>query len=57
MRELKKIIKEYCVRYVENAKKFDEEFYPTINDLIGSWTNIQNFVMCANLPKTVTGGK
>ena len=57
MRELKKIIKEYCTRYVDNFKKFTEDFYPTINDLIGSWTNIQNFVMCANLPKTVTGGK
>ena len=41
----------------ELFKKFTEDFYPTINDLIGSWTNIQNFVMCANLPKTVTGGK
>ena len=51
MRELKKIIKEYCTRYVDNFKKFTEDFYPTINDLIGSWTNIQNFVMCANLPK------
>ena len=51
MRELKKIIKEYCVRYVENAKKFDEEFYPTINDLIGTWSNMQNFVMTANMPK------
>ena len=57
MRELKKIIKEYCTRYIDNFKKFTEDFYPTINDLIGSWTNIQNFVMCANLPKSVTGGK
>ena len=51
MRELKKIIKEYCVRYVENMKKFDEEFYPSINDLIGTWSNMQNFVMSANMPK------
>ena len=51
MRELKKLIKEYCMRYVENVKKFDEEFYPTINDLIGIWSNLQNYVMCANMPK------
>ena len=51
MRELKKLIKEYCMRYVENVKKFDEEFYPTINDLIGTWSNMQNFVMTANMPK------
>ena len=51
MRELKKLIKEYCVRYVENVKKFDEEFYPSINDLIGTWSNMQTFVMSANMPK------
>ena len=51
MRELKKIIKDYCNRYVENLKKFDEDFYPTINDLVGTWSNMQNFVMTANMPK------
>ena len=51
MRELKKLIKEYCVRYVENIKKFDEEFYPSINDLIGTWSNMQTFVMSANMHK------
>ena len=51
MRELKKMIKEYCVRYVENVKKFDVDFYPTINDLVGTWTNMETFVMSANLPK------
>jgi len=51
MRELKKLIKDYCVRYVENVKKFDEEFYPSINDLIGTWSNMQTFVMSANMPK------
>ena len=51
MRELKKMIKEYCVRYVDNFKKFNEDFYPTINDLIGTWSNMQNFVMSANMPK------
>ena len=51
MRELKKMIKEYCVRYVDNVKKFDEEFYPSINDLVGTWSNMETFVMSANLPK------
>ena len=51
MRELKKIIKEYCVRYVDNLKKFDEDFYPSINDMVSTWSNMQNFVMTANMPK------
>ena len=51
MRELKKMIKEYCVRYVDNVKKFDEEFYPSINDLVGTWSNMETFVMSANMPK------
>ena len=51
MRELKKMIKEYCVRYVDNVKKFDEEFYPSINDLVATWSNMETFVLSANLPK------
>ena len=51
MRELKKMIKEYCVRYVDNVKAFDVEFYPSINDLIGTWSNMETFVMSANMPK------
>ena len=51
MRELKKMIKEYCVRYIDNLKKFDEEFFPTINDLTGTWTNMEIFINTANLPK------
>ena len=54
MRELKKMIKEYCVRYVDNVKSFDAEFYPSINDLVGTWTNLETFVMSANLPKQPT---
>ena len=54
MRELKKMIKEYCVRYVDNVKKFDEEFYPSINDLVGTWSNMETFVMSANMPKQPT---
>ena len=57
MRELKKLIRIYCKRYVENVKKFDEEFYPTINDLIGIWSNLQNYVMCSNLPKASAAHK
>ena len=45
MIELKKMIKEYCQRYVENIKNFDVEFYPTINDLVGTWSNMETFVM------------
>ena len=45
MLELKRIIKEYCVRYVDNMKAFNTEFYPSINDLIGIWSNLQNFAM------------
>ena len=47
MMELKKMINEYCVRYVENIKQFDIEFYPTINDMIGTWSNMETFVMSA----------
>ena len=47
MIELKKMIKEYCTRYVENIKNFDLEFYPTINDLVGTWSNMETFVMSA----------
>ena len=47
MMELKKMIKEYCTRYVENIKNFDLEFYPTINDLVGTWSNMETFVMSA----------
>ena len=45
MQELKRLIKEYCIRYVDNIKTFDAEFYPSINDLIGIWSNLQTFVM------------
>ena len=45
MIELKKMINEYCTRYVENIKNFDLEFYPTINDMVGTWSNMETFVM------------
>ena len=49
--ELKKLINEYCVRYVNNIKTFNAEFYPSINDLVSSWSNMETFVMTSNLPK------
>ena len=45
MRELRKMIKEYCVRFVDNITVFDQGFYPTINDLLTTWTNMETFVM------------
>ena len=55
MIELKKMIDEYCVRFVDNVKKFDIDFYSTINDTIGTWTNMETFIatiaMQAQMPK------
>ena len=51
MIELKKMINEYCNRYVENIKNFDLEFYPTINDMVGTWSNMETFVMSSALEK------
>ena len=45
MSELKKLIKDYCGRYIDNIQAFDVEFYPSINDLIGIWSNMETFVM------------
>jgi hypothetical protein len=42
--ELKKMIKQYCDRYIDNFKNFDTNFYPTITDFIGTWTNMESFV-------------
>ena len=49
--ELRKMINEYCIRFVNNVKNFDDEFYPSINDLVSSWSNLETFVMSANLSK------
>ena len=49
MNELKKMIREYCTRYVDNIKAFDQEFYPTINDMVGTWSNMETFVMSATM--------
>ena len=45
MRELRKMIKEYCVKFVDNIAEFDKQFYPTINDLLTTWSNMETFVM------------
>jgi len=49
MIELKKMIMDYCNRYVENIKSFDVEFYPSINDLVATWSNMETFVMSASV--------
>ena len=46
--ELKKMLKQYCERYIENFKLFDAEFYPSITDFIGTWTNMESFVQSAS---------
>ena len=48
MRELRKMIKEYCLRFVDNMHAFNQEFYPSINDLLNTWTNIETFVQTSN---------
>ena len=52
MIELKKMIREYWTRFVENNKAFDAEFYPSINDLVGTWFNMETFVMSAIMENT-----
>ena len=44
LKELRKLIKEYCGRFVENMEAFNTGFYPTITDLLNTWTNVENFV-------------
>ena len=44
-RELKKMINEYCVRLVDNIKNFDTKYYPTINDEVGLWSNLETYLM------------
>ena len=44
LEELKDIIKGYCSSYIENIKKFSEEFYETINYVIHSWSLLEIFI-------------
>ena len=48
--ELKTIIKELGIRYLDNIKKFNESYYLLINDQIGFWSELQNYVMNAKTP-------
>ena len=48
MRELKKLLKEYCVRFVDNIEAFAQGINQTITDLQNSWTNLENFVKSTN---------
>ena len=49
MRELRRIIKEYCIRFVDNIEAFDQGFYPSINDLLNTWTNMESFVQTSKI--------
>ena len=44
MTELKKLIKEYCIRYIDNLKKFVEGFNPLTDTLVGLSGNLKNFI-------------
>ena len=44
MIELKKLIKEYCIRYIDNLKKFVEGFNPLTDTLVGLSGNLKNFI-------------
>ena len=48
MRELRKLIKEYIGRFVDNLAEFNKGFYPTISDLLNTWTNIETFIQTPN---------
>jgi len=41
--EVSKIIKEYCIRYVQNIKQFDEKYYPLINEELEALSNLKDY--------------
>ena len=43
LRELKKIINEYCKRYVQNIKQFDEKYYPLINEELEALSSLKDY--------------
>ena len=45
MKELRKLIRIYCTKFVDNIAEFNKGFYPTINDLLTTYTNMETFVM------------
>ena len=44
IRELRKIIREYRVKFVDNLAQFDKDFYPTINELLTAHTSLETFI-------------
>ena len=48
--ELKKMIKVYCNRFIDNLKEFDDLFYPSLNDGIVTWSNLETFIQSYKLP-------
>ena len=51
MIELKKLVNEHCIRFVDNIKAFDVEFYKTINDMVAAYSNLETFVKSASVKK------
>ena len=45
MTELDKMLEKHITKNIEHIKIFDSQFYPTINDMLGTWSNMENFVM------------
>ena len=52
--ELKKMIKIYCKRFIENFFKFDQDFYPTINDFLNTWSNMEVFIQSSHAQMQVS---
>ena len=48
MRELKKLVKEYSVRFVDNIATFAQGLSQSINDTEAIWNNLDNFVKTIN---------
>jgi hypothetical protein len=44
IRELRKIIREYRIKFVDNLAQFDKDFYPTINELLAAHTSLETFI-------------
>lgn len=49
MTQLKKMISEYRIRYLENINCFDSKYYPLINDEVGIWSNMETFCMNSSI--------
>ena len=49
--ELTKIINQYCIRYVQNIKQFDEKYYPLINEELEALPNLNDYSEDKNVIK------